>query len=290
MLSSEQIANCVYWACEQEVSAPKPGNVNKLSAAHGMELNDFIQSAQAIAPIMAQSQLSVGEMILQAITATRRVVSCNTNLGIVLLFAPLCLAISRCQSIEELPEQLNAILGSLTVEDAVKCYQAIRVAEAGGMGKVEQHDLAETPTITLRQAMEYAQNYDDIAKQYTNNFQTIFAIGLTHLKSKINCGETVEWAIAFAYLNLLSTSPDTLVSRKYGSDCAVTVSEHASSLLKKASYNNVLLPLKAELIAWDEELKMKAINPGTTADMTAATILIYAFETMLSKTDFSTIK
>jgi triphosphoribosyl-dephospho-CoA synthase len=286
MLTSDQISECVLWACQQEVSAPKPGNVSPLSDAHGMTVNDFLVSAVAIAPILANSSLSVGEMILQSIKATRERVNSNTNLGIVLLFAPLCLAVSQSSSMKEVKFQLQTLLAQLTVEDAVNCYKAIRLAEAGGMGTQANHDLNQTPTITLFDAMAYAQNYDNIAKQYVSNFDTIFQIGLTHLKSRINCGETVEWASAFAYLNFLSTSPDTLVSRKYGMNCAQTVSKQANFFLEKVNKNSSLRDLKAEIVAWDEELKMKAINPGTTADMTAAALLVYAFEQMLSKTEF----
>ena len=88
MLAEKTIEACIIWACEHEVSAPKPGNVNCYSGGHNMQLQDFIKSAHAIAPVMAQKGLSVGELILQGIQGTRTVVSCNTNLGIVLLFAP----------------------------------------------------------------------------------------------------------------------------------------------------------------------------------------------------------
>lgn len=287
MLSSKEIEDCIQWACEQEVAAPKPGNVNCFSDAHNMQVEDFLLSAKAIAPVLAQPKLSVGELILQAIQATRAVVSCNTNLGIVLLFAPLCRAIHDCSHFEQLPDALSQVLNSLTIEDAKACYQAIRLADAGGMGEVENQDLQSTPTITLKQAMALAQNRDSIAKQYLNNFHEIFAIGLPNLTSAIKCEETIEWATALAYLTILASVPDTLVCRKQSLEHAEAVSKRARDLIDKMKTINKLSYFKTDIIAWDNELKKEAINPGTTADLTAATLLLYAFQSQLSSNRIS---
>ncbi|MDH5358364.1 MAG: triphosphoribosyl-dephospho-CoA synthase [Gammaproteobacteria bacterium] len=282
MLSTETIQECIVWACEQEVTAPKPGNVNCYGDGHNMKIQDFISSAHAIAPALSKPGLAIGDMILQAIKATRTVVNCNTNLGIVLLFAPLCKAIQNCSQFEQLPSALNSVLQNLTVEDAAACYQAIRLAEPGGMGTSEQQDINDVPTVTLRQAMALAEQEDTIAAQYLNNYHEILHIGLSNLTSAINCGESVEWASALAYLKILSSVPDTLICRKYGLECAREVMENAKQITCKASETNTLQAVEPFLIAWDNELKKKEINPGTTADMTAATLLVYAFEQALS--------
>ena len=282
MLSNQEVEACIQWACEQEVAAPKPGNVNCFSGGHNMQVDDFLNSAKAIAPILAQPDLSVGELILQAVQATRTVVDCNTNLGIVLLFAPLCKAIQNCSHFEQLPESLAVELNALTVEDAKSCYQAIRLAEAGGLGKAEKQDIKTTPTISLKQAMALAQGHDTIAKQYLNNYHEVFNIGLPNLTSAINCEESIEWATALAYLTILSSVPDTLVCRKQSRDHAIAVSNKAKDLVIKMNNINKLSHLKNDIIAWDNELKKEAINPGTTADLTAATLLLYAFQSKLS--------
>lgn len=282
MLDTKQLESAIFWACEHEVIAPKPGNVNCYSHGHDMQLEDFIKSAHAIAPVLSQAEPSVGQLILQSVKATRSVVNCNTNLGIILLFAPLCKAIHHCEDIEQLPAQLNNILLDLDINDAIDCFQAIRLAQAGGLGVSQQHDITAQPAITLLEAMDYAKSYDNIAKQYTNNFQNIFQSAFPYLTEAINCGETIEWASAFAYLRLLSLIPDTLICRKYGLECAQSIMEQAGNILKKVNKNNKLSHFESNIKAWDKELKQKAINPGTTADMTAATLLIYAFEQKLS--------
>ena len=283
MLSSNTIETCVIWACENEVAAPKPGNVNCFSDGHNMEVQDFIKSAHAIAPIMAQKALSVGELILQGVQATRTVVNCNTNLGIVLLLAPLCRAIHQCSHFQ----QLEKVLQSLTIDDAKACYEAIRLADAGGLGSSEQQDIHAIPSVTLLQAMEIAEERDAIAKQYVTNYKDILNIGLPILTSSIKSGESVEWATAFAYLKLLASVPDTLIRRKQSWEHALEITKAATEILTKVNENNMLSSFEVEIITWDNELKKKAINPGTTADLTAATLLIYAFQNSLSSHSIS---
>jgi triphosphoribosyl-dephospho-CoA synthase len=287
MLSSNTIESCVIWACENEVAAPKPGNVNGFSDGHNMEVQDFIKSAHAIAPIMAQKALSVGELILQGIQATRTVVNCNTNLGIVLLFAPLCRAIHQCSDFKQLPDELEKVLHNLTVDDAKACYEAIRLADAGGLGSSEQQDIDAIPSVTLLQAMRIAEERDSIAKQYVTNYKDILNIGLPILTSSIKSGESVEWATAFAYLKYLASVPDTLIRRKQSWEHAIEITESATEILTKVNENNMLSSFEAEIITWDNELKKKAINPGTTADLTAATLLIYSFQQALSSNSIS---
>tara|TARA_R110002050_G_scaffold269917_2_gene412477 strand:+ start:8935 stop:9810 length:876 start_codon:yes stop_codon:yes gene_type:complete len=287
MLSTSTIESCVIWACENEVAAPKPGNVNCFSDGHNMEVLDFIKSAHAIAPVMAQKALSVGELILQGIQATRTVVNCNTNLGIVLLFAPLCRAIHQCSDFKQLPDQLEKVLLSLTVDDAKACYEAIRLAEAGGLGSSEQQDIDAIPTVNLLQAMKISEERDAIAKQYVTNYGDILNIGLPILTSSIKSGESVEWATAFAYLKLLASVPDTLIRRKQSLEHALEITDSAKKILTKVNKNKMLSSFEAEIITWDNELKKKAINPGTTADLTATTLLMYAFQQALSSHSIS---
>lgn len=277
MLSEQQIANCIRWACEQEVNAPKPGNVNRFSDGHNMVVADFLKSAQAVAPVMAQPHLSVGERILQSVQATRQVVNCNTNLGIILLFAPLVQAVQHSANFAELYDKLTECLQQLTVKDAVQCYEAIRLAEAGGLAISTEQDIQTIPTVTLLEAMRLAENRDTLAAQYVNSFREVREIGYTQLTIALNSGEKVEWAAAFAYLNLLSRVPDTLIARKQSRQHALAVLEQAKLFIVKMNIINPLSSMQAELSVWDQQLKSLAINPGTTADLTAAALLLHAF-------------
>jgi len=278
MLSTNTIQQSIVWACIQEVSAPKPGNVNLISDGHNMQVADFIKSAHAIAPALTIKNASVGERILKAIQATQDVVNCNTNLGIVLLFAPLCAAIEQCDKFSDLPQHLARTLNNLSIEDAKTCYQAIRLAHAGGLGSVADQDINHIPTVSLLQAMNEAKERDSIAAQYLNNYHDIFNIGLEKLTDSINCGESVEWATTFAYLCLLSSIPDTLIGRKQGQRTAQMVTDKAQDFIRKSGEIKGLKSFSSELNSWDKELKGDAINPGTTADLTATALLLRAFQ------------
>src|SRR5688572_28330228 len=84
------IGLCAQLACILDVAAFKPGNVNLVFGFRDMTAFDLLASAAAIAPVLEQAPLRrVGDTILDCIRATRKVTATNTNLGIVLLLAPL---------------------------------------------------------------------------------------------------------------------------------------------------------------------------------------------------------
>ena len=88
---SLSIGQCATMACMLEATAAKPGNVHRGADFDDLTYLDLLMSGVAIAPAMeaAASGTSVGKTILDAVRATRAVVDTNTNLGIVLLLAPL---------------------------------------------------------------------------------------------------------------------------------------------------------------------------------------------------------
>src|SRR5262245_36472416 len=121
---------CAQLACQWEVTARKAGNVHRQRDFPGLTYADFRASAAAIVPAFdrAPSQ-RVGQTVLDAIRATRTVVSTNTNLGIVLLLAPMAAVPPE----QPLADGLAQVLDRLTVEDARLVYEAIRLAAPGGM-------------------------------------------------------------------------------------------------------------------------------------------------------------
>ena len=86
------IAEAFIAACRDEIEAPKPGNVHVFADGHGMTVPDFLRSAEAAAPALSNPSLPVGARILAAVEATFAAVGMNTNLGIILLCAPLAAA------------------------------------------------------------------------------------------------------------------------------------------------------------------------------------------------------
>src|SRR2546422_228060 len=87
------IAAAAQTACLMDVMAPKPGNVGRGRDLPGLTYRDFVLSAYAIGPAFRRhARGRTGRLILEAIRTTRRHVATNTNLGIVLLLAPLARA------------------------------------------------------------------------------------------------------------------------------------------------------------------------------------------------------
>ena len=139
---------CAQIACIWEATANKPGNVSRLHDFVDLTYVDLLLSAAAIAPEMEKAAgRRVGETILASIRATRQVVRTNTNLGIVLLIAPL----AAVPVGEPLRHGLERFLDRLDVADARFAYEAVRLAEPGGMGRVKEQDVSDEPTRPLRE-------------------------------------------------------------------------------------------------------------------------------------------
>lgn len=286
--SGKRIAQAAQMACLLEVSAPKPGNVNRLHDFADLRFEDFLLSAVAIGPAMgAAGKSSVGQTVLRAIQDTRRVVSTNTNLGIVLLLAPLAKAAAQLESslsrtsdpqkrLVKLRNELGKILTELTVEDSRLAYTAIRLAQAGALGQVSEGDVTEEPEISLLEAMALAQERDAIAREYVTNFKITFEIGYPALAEAYRKSGDMTQAIVQAYLTILSRTTDTLIARKRGAEMAQRVSQWAAETL---AMGGVLTPQGQEQIAnLDRRLRERgnhSLNPGTTADLTSAAIFLY---------------
>jgi triphosphoribosyl-dephospho-CoA synthase len=255
-------------ACELDVTALKPGNVRVGAPAHAMTADDFIRSAHVSAAALDQHGTSVGQRVLRAIECTQEVVHCNTNLGIVLLVAPLFRA---AEEGGELRTAVARQLERLDQRDAALVYQAIRLARPGGMGTQVPHDVRFEPQVTLLQAMQAAQDRDSIARQYAQGYGDVFDLGLEQWQDVMQRFGDESHAATQVYLVYLSTWHDSLIERKFGSATAQAVSDRARTLRSELSSSGRINEVEPLLLAWDQELRRAGLNPGTSADLTVAT-------------------
>ena len=265
-------------ACLLEASAPKPGNVSPFASFRDTTYEDFLASAAAIGPALAAAgERSLGATIRTAIEATARWAPANTNLGLVLLLAPLARAALRPGD-QPLRAQLAATLAHTTVADARDAYVAIRSVAPGGLGRASDQDVAGTPTATLRDAMALARDRDAIAREYASDFETTFEIGAPGLRRALSDGLVWREAVVEVYLALLATSPDTHIARKLGTDAAVTVQRRARAVLTAGGVRT--MAGRDATAALDRELRDEAntLNPGATADLTGAAIYVVLLE------------
>ena len=204
-------------ACKLDVAALKPGNVHRHADGHGMTVADFIASAEAAAPALCRPGSPLGRRLLDAVTATRAAVGCNTNLGILLLCAPL----------------------------AVAAESGIAVAAA------------------LR---------DRIAQCYADGFADLFGFALPLLQSRLEAGDDLEAAMTVLYLSILARWPDSHLVRKFGDSAAQSVTRAAAAILGRWRAASTAPARHGLLLDWDKSLKTQGFNPGTSADLTVATL------------------
>jgi len=261
------ITRWVRYACLLEVCARKPGNVHREAAFDDLDHNDFIKSADIIAPLFEHtSDRGVGPTILEAVRATQTEVGKNTNLGMILLLAPLA-AVPLDQPIFE---GIGETLEGLTVEDSRCVFEAIRVASPGGLGDVPQQSICGEPTLPLVRIMELAKDRDNIALQYTNEFDDILHYGLEQLAMELGFVDRWENSIIRLHLKLMAHLPDTLIARKCGRELAEEAALRARTVLESEWPDYEIS--WGILTEFDEWLRADGHrrNPGTTADFVVA--------------------
>jgi triphosphoribosyl-dephospho-CoA synthase len=268
-------------ACALELRALKPGNVHVHAAGHGMTVDDFTRSAEASVDALTAIGAPVGRRIRDAIAATRAAVGCNTNLGIVLLAAPL-VAATETAAPGGLRPALAACLATLTTADAALAYEAIRLAAPAGLGTVPDQDVAVPPTVDLRQAMTLAASRDSVARQYATVYADVFDIGVARLMSAARDNVAPDWAASLAYLDFLAVFPDSHIERKHGSGVAARVRDEAAELRRFVG-SRPREDAVVTLLAFDRRLKSAGLNPGTSADLTVASLLAAECEDMLGR-------
>lgn len=282
MQMNAQIQTAYLQACLAELEALKPGNVHIFADGHDMQVQHFVESARVSAPALCDDaqfgKRSLGQRILQALQATYTQVGCNTNLGIVLLAAPLVQATVDYAALP-LKTGLQQVLQQTTVEDAAAVYAGIRLVNPAGMGQRSEHDVSEAPQITLLQAMQLASAQDEIGRQYNEGYARLFEEALPLYLEQCQRWERPAWALTAAYLYWLSSVPDSHIVRKYGLQTAhevqTTAGQHYQALL---ALDNPKTYLPA-LLAWDQSLKAERLNPGTSADLTVITAMLATMQT-----------
>ena len=276
-MGPEAVAAAGQLACLLEVSAPKPGNVSPGRHFHDTRYEDFLASAVAIGPALAAAGTHpLGATIFAAADATARWTRSNTNLGIILLLAPLARAAHAAG--RALRGELRAVLAATTVADAAEAYAAIRRARPGGLGAASSEDVSAAPTVTLRQAMALAAERDSVAREYTTDFATTFEIGAPALRAARSGGLDWSDATVETYLRLLAVLPDTHIARKLGRAAAEAVSRQARQVEQAGGVRTA--EGRRALEAFDAELRSptNSHNPGTTADLTCAALFVVILE------------
>ena len=271
-------------ACLYEATARKPGNVHPAASFdEATNYAAFITSAVVAGPVFARATAAgVGRTVLDAVRATRHAVATNTNLGTILLLAPLAAVPGETT----LAAGLESVLSRLDENDTRAVYEAIRLAGAGGLGRTAEADVLDDapPRITLVEAMRLAADRDLVARQYVNGFADVFAGPAAWIEEGLSHGWPLERVIVHAHVRQMASCPDSLIQRKCGPRVAMEASDRAAAVLQSGSPDEVAY--RHSLREFDTWLRADGHrrNPGTTADLVAAGLFVLLREGRLNWT------
>ncbi|MBZ9571277.1 triphosphoribosyl-dephospho-CoA synthase [Methanobrevibacter sp. TMH8] len=279
-----------------EVSGyPKPGNVHRTRDFHDMVFEDFIISGIVIGDTIREAathaseinnsisfkEANLGKFILQSVKETDKWVANNTNLGIIMLLTPIAMSAAISSNINELRENIHKIILNSSVIDTVAFYEAIALADAGGMGDQEEFSVTNEEAtkeliennLSIFDVLNISSSWDSLAMELTTKLPTTFDIGYP-IFSKIKNEYSINLATVITFLTILSQIPDTLISRKYGDEKAKEVSILAMEVLNSLDLDNDIDKFNKKLSEFDDYLFENKLNPGTTADLTASSIMV----------------
>jgi len=281
---------CFLRACWLDVAVRKPGNVSLASPGHGMQAGQFIDSALAAAGPLCQPGERVGRRIEQAMAASWAAAGCNTDLGILLLCAPIVAAAERPGALAgpaALAVAIENVLAGLNLEDARCAFRAIALANPGGLGSAAEQDVRAAPSVDLRSAMRLAAGHDSIARFYAEGYAELFERAEPLLDAGFpgypgfqggSVGDGAPFGlpgkadaarVQRVFIDFLASRPDSHIVRKHGEAAA-----HIVMVTAQAWRAHGALEADPGFIEWDESLKARRINPGTSADLTVAALLL----------------
>jgi triphosphoribosyl-dephospho-CoA synthase len=305
----DYISKSLQLAILLEVSAyPKPGNVHRTADFAETRYEHFLASAVALFPHFrhaahagiqvfqkktALNQIGVGRVIKDAVKDVegwQR--DKNTLMGSILLLCPMAAAAGLTMAgrapfqIDSYRNNLKSVVEFTTPEDAVYVYDAIEIAQPGGLGKTPKLDVTDAKSkqkilaqgTSLYEIFRISAPWDSISAEWVNNFHITFNIGYPYFKRVINETGDINTASVHTFLKILSEVPDTLIARKAGKKEAEWASSEASKTLNAGGLTSregrsCLFTLDRKMHDADHKL-----NPGTTADITSAVLAVAVLE------------
>ncbi len=301
---AKHINQCLQLAILLEVSTNKPGNVNFMVGFEGTRAEHFLASAVAAAPALEEaaqrgilvaekklplSEVGIGESIKRCVSDIMAwQTGGNTLLGTVMLFVPLAVAAGMTRDedfvfdVQTLRANLALAVKSTIALDAVNLYEAVNIANPSGLGKTSDLDVNDPASrqkllddnVTLFDVFKIAASYDDICSEWVNGYPITAAEAYPYLKEQLEKTQDLNTAIVHTFLKILAEHPDTFIARKAGAAKAREVSLDAADALRAGGLATD--EGKKLIAALDEKLRSSGnrLNPGTTADITAATLAL----------------
>ncbi|MDR0460907.1 MAG: triphosphoribosyl-dephospho-CoA synthase [Nitrososphaerota archaeon] len=298
------ISRCLQLAILLEVSANKPGNVNFTSNFKDTHIEHFLASAIAAGPVFQKAasrgiQIAEGKRTIDKSGLGELIELCikdvmdwqrggNTILGTIMLLIPISIAAGMTPINEEnridfkiLRKNINNIIYASTATDSVHLYEAIDLAKPNGLNQAPDLNVNDptskqrliTENVTLHQVFNIAKNYDDICKEWIDNYPITFDEAYPYLREHLT-REDRNSVIVNVFLKILAQHPDTFIARKAGIEKAQNISIEAKKILEIGGATTTAG--KKAIAEFDHNLRKTGNNhnPGTTADLIATALAL----------------
>ena len=268
------VAECAQLALLLEVAGtPKPGNVDRCREHPDLRYEHFLAGAVGARPGLeaaaAPDGPGVGEAFGRAVEGMSQQSGGNTQFGALLLVVPLARAAAKGDLSRP---GATSVVEATTVDDAAAFYRAfdhvdVSVAEPPeGWGPLDVRRGSDAVAelrergLSLYDVMAASAGRDGVAREWTGGFERSFRAA-----ELIEAGDGPATDRAAAvYLGLLAEEPDPFVATQHGEEAARSVVSRARSAL-----DGGLAP-----DSFADELVDEGVNPGTTADLTAAGLFV----------------
>jgi len=251
---------------------PKPGNVDRDRDLPGLRFEHFLAGTVGAGEGLrgAADGASIGEAFERAVDGMARQRGGNTQFGTLLLLVPL-VAAADDGGVD--PDAVSAVVEDTTVDDAADFYRAfdhVDVAVEDPPAEGEAPDVrrgsdavatVHERDLTLYDVLAESAPGDGVAREWVEGFERTFGAAEYLAAGR---GPASDLA-AETFLWLLSREPDTLVATKHGERTARRVMVRAQEA--RADTIDHVEALAKSLVA-------EGINPGTTADLTAAALFV----------------
>ncbi len=271
------------------------------------------QGAKAGTGELKLHELRIGDIIKKCVNRVKDShKGGNTHLGTILLFVPLSAAAGKMfvkideTKVQPMRKNLESIMKSTTPEDSVDVCRAIKLANdieptkkaESWEGKTEDSKLSLTDPqaerklverdINLSEWMKSSSAWDGIARELTSGMEASFETGYPALEKTYQAQGDINVAVVHTFLEILSNYPDTFIARKVGlketdkiSEAvklgmkkAEEVSTQAKGILEAGGLTTEKGRKKLDILDRNLQESEGKLNPGTTADLTASSIMI----------------
>lgn len=279
------VGDLVRRAIVAEASSIKLGNVHPNASFRDMTYGHFVNAAGVLGEqIDSTLHLPIGQMVHACTTAMMDQIGRNTSLGTILLLVPLAKLCHTCpiavrasdRDDRWMSDELMRMIHQMDHAESAWIYDSIRIANPGGLGKRPEHDVHSSELPCVWQAMQTASDYDDVAMQWTNGYAEVLA-SERRLRQLVHQGFSIEAAIRREQLTVLASRPDSLIARKLGCDHAAAIMMRVQKLLASHTYGSFAFEHAWSELDRDMRDTNHRNNPGTTADLLAATAFLLLF-------------